>query len=203
MICIYGAGGHGKVALYTLLQSGKSVDYFIDDKAEGELANTPIILPQALQHLTSYTIHFALGNNAIRHQLQSKWSSIDIIPETAIHPRTTIYPSATIGIGSLITAGSIIGPDTKVGDGCIVNHNAVIDHDCLIADFCHIAPSATLGGGVSLGKQCLVGAGATILPYLTIGHHVTIGAGAVVTHSLPDYVTVVGCPARPKQPQKL
>lgn len=198
MIYIYGAGGHGKVAFHTLTQSGTKVQNFIDDKARGELCGISILSPPQFQGLYPYAIHFAIGNNAIRSRLQSKWHSVGILPETAIHPRATVYPSANIGLGSLITAGSIIGPDTRIGEGCIVNHNAVIDHDCVIGDFCHIAPAATLGGGVTLGRECLIGAGATILPYLTIGHNVTVGAGAVVTKNLPDNVTVVGCPARSK-----
>ena len=198
MIYIYGAGGHGKVAFHTLTQSGTKVENFIDDKAHGELCGITILSPPQIQDLYPYAIHFAIGNNAIRSRLQSEWNRLGIPAETAIHPRATIYPGAKIGAGSLITAGTIIGPDTQLGDGCIINHNAVVDHDCVIGDFCHIAPAATLGGGVTLGRECLIGAGATILPYLTIGHNVTVGAGAVVTKNLPDNVTVVGCPARPK-----
>ncbi|WGZ91684.1 MAG: acetyltransferase [Candidatus Thiocaldithrix dubininis] len=197
-IYIYGAGGHGKVAFHTLTQSGKQVESFIDDKPRGELCGITILSPPQIQDAHPYTIHFAIGNNAIRSRLQNAWSNVGILPETAIHPRATIYPSAQIGLGSLITAASIIGPDTRLGDGCIINHNAVVDHDCVIGDFSHIAPAATLGGGVTIGRECLIGAGATILPYLTIGNNVTVGAGAVVTKNLPDNITVMGCPAQIK-----
>lgn len=198
MIYIYGAGGHGKVVFYTLTQSGKQVQNFIDDKARGLLCDLQILSPLKLQNLLSYTVHFAIGNNTIRSRLQIEWCRLGVSAETAIHPHATVYPHTKVGAGSLITAGSIIGPDVQLGNGCIINHNAVIDHDCIIGDFCHIAPSATLGGGVVLGRECLIGAGATILPYLTIGQNVTVGAGAVVTHNLPNNITVVGCPARPK-----
>lgn len=198
MIYIYGAGGHGKVVFHTLTQSGKQVQNFVDDKAQGFLCGLQILSPLKLQDSPPYVIHFAIGNNIIRGRLQIEWYGLGVSAETAIHPRATVYPHVKVGAGSLITAGSIIGPDVQLGNGCIINHNAVVDHDCIIGDFCHIAPSATLGGGVVLGRECLVGAGATILPYLTIGQNVTVGAGAVVTHNLPDNITVVGCPARPK-----
>jgi sugar O-acyltransferase (sialic acid O-acetyltransferase NeuD family) len=197
LVYIYGAGGHGKVALHTLIQQKKSVEAFIDDTASGQLCNFPILSPTKIQDLYPYSIHFAIGNNSIRQRLQTEWLHLGIIAETAIHPQATIYPGATIGLGSLITVGCIIGPDTQIGTGCIVNHRATIDHDCNIGEFCHIAPAATLGGGVTIGTQCLIGAGATILPYLSIGNNVTVGAGAVVTYNLPDNVTVIGCPARP------
>lgn len=199
MICIYGAGGHGKVALHTLTQSGKQVRNFIDDDASGQLCGIPIISLShtQLQKLRPDSVHFAIGNNAIRSHLQTHLHNMGILSETAIHPHSIVYSSASIGLGSLVAAGSIIGPDTHIGDGCIINHNAVVDHDCIIGNFCHIAPAATLGGNISIGEQCLIGAGATILPFLTIGRNVTVGAGAVVTRSLPDNCTVVGCPAQP------
>ncbi len=196
MIYLYGAGGHGKVAFYTLTQSGKTVTNFIDDKVHGELCGVRVLSPPEIQDLYPYAIHFAIGNNAIRSRLQSTWRSVGILPETAIHPNATVYPTVNVGVGSLITAGSVIGPDTNIGEGCIINHNTVVDHDCTIGDFCHIAPSATIGGGVTIGEECLIGANATVLPYLNIGNYVTVGAGAVVTHDLPDNITVIGCPAR-------
>lgn len=197
MIYLYGAGGHGKVAFHTLIQQKKRVIAFLDDNAHGSLCGLPILSPRGLQNLHNYSIHFAIGDNKIRQRLQNEWLHLGVVAETVIHPQALIYSGATIGTGSLITAGSIIGPDTHIGTGCVINHHATVDHDCNIGEFCHIAPAATLGGGVTIGSQCLIGAGATILPYLTLGNNVTVGAGAVVTHDLPDNVTVVGCPAHP------
>jgi len=193
---IYGAGGHGKVVFHTFASRGRVISAFIDDKAGGQLCDVPILSPIEVEDFFPCSVHFAIGNNRIRHHLQITWHKPEVVAETALHLRATIYPSATIGLGSLIAAGVIVGPDAKIGEGCIINHNATIEHDCVIGDFCHIAPAATLSGGVTLGAQCLVGAGATILPYLVIGDFVTIGAGAVITHNLPDGVTVMGCPAR-------
>lgn len=194
---IYGASGHGKVVFHTFSSCSKKVTAFIDDSANRNFCGLAVISPSVIQDIQPYSIHFAVGDNTIRHHLQTKWRDLGIMAETATHPSSYVYQTSNIGTGSLLAAGSIIGPDSLIGSGCIINHNAVVDHDCNIGSFCHIAPSATLGGGVTLGTQCLVGANATILPNLTIGNHVTIGVGAVVTHNLPDGITVVGCPARP------
>lgn len=193
---IYGAGGHGKVVFHTFASGGKLIQAFIDDKANRTLCDVPVLSPSDMRVVFPCSVHFAIGNNPIRHHLQTTWQRRGATAETALHREATIYPTATIGAGSLVAAGVVVGPDAKIGEGCIVNHNATVEHDCVIGDFCHIAPAATLCGGVTLGTQCLVGAGATILPYLVIGDFVTIGAGAVITDNLPDGVTVIGCPAR-------
>lgn len=187
---IYGAGGHGKVVFHTFTSMGKTITAFLDDKPTHEQrCGLPILTPADIQDLSTYTIHFAIGNNRIRHALQTAWQQRGISAATAIHPRATCYPSATVGTGSLLTAGSITGPDAVIGAGCILNHNSVVEHDSVIGDFCHIAQCAVVSGGVRLGTQCFVGAGAVILPYLTIGNHVTIAAGATVTQDLPNNST--------------
>ena len=196
---IYGAGGHGKVAFHSALQIQKfQLIAFLDDTAEGTLCGIPIVKPQSVFELEdTISVHFAIGNNKVRDRLQKSFDNLKIHAATIIHPLAHLYPGTTVGSGTLITVGTIVGPDVTLGQGCILNHHSVIDHDCQIGEFCHIAPSATLGGGVKIGSHCFIGAGATILPYLTLGDNVTVGAGAVVTRSLPDNITVIGCPAKP------
>jgi acetyltransferase-like isoleucine patch superfamily enzyme len=41
-----------------------------------------------------------------------------------------------------------------------------------------------------------VGMNASLLPGITVGAHAIVGAGSVVTHDVPDYAVVAGCPAR-------
>jgi maltose O-acetyltransferase len=56
---------------------------------------------------------------------------------------------------------------------------------------------------VVIGDSAFVGAGAVALPGTRIGVGAVVGAGSVVTHNVPDGVTVAGNPARmlkPKQP---
>lgn len=195
---IYGAGGQGNVAFYTLSSQGREVAGFIDDKAQGNVCGVPVLNFQMLPFPYSCTIHVAIGNDEIRQKKQAELLKLGILPETAIHERSVIYPSAQIGVGSLISAGAIVGPNALIGKGCIINHNAVVDHDCIVSDFSHIAPSVTLGGGVRVGALCLIGAGAIVLPGLHIGNRVIVGAGAVVVNDIPDGLVVIGNPSRPK-----
>ncbi len=49
---------------------------------------------------------------------------------------------------------------------------------------------------ITIGNDVWVGGSASILPGVTLGNNVIVGAGAVVTHSFPDNVIVVGNPAK-------
>lgn len=192
-VFIYGAGGHGKVALFALLAEGAIVAGFLDDKVRGEFCGLPVFSPS---EAAGNPIHFAIGDNLIRQRLQEAWCGRGYVARTIINPLACVYSGAQVGCGSLILPHAVLGPDARIGDGCIVNHNAVIDHDCVVGAFCHVAPGAILGGGVQVGETCLIGAGSVILPGIVIGNSAVIGAGAVVTRDVADGGVVVGNPAR-------
>ena len=52
------------------------------------------------------------------------------------------------------------------------------------------------GKPITIGEDCWFGGSCIVLPGVTIGRGVTVGAGSVVTKDVPDYVVVVGNPAR-------
>ena len=45
-------------------------------------------------------------------------------------------------------------------------------------------------------KGASIGGGAIIMPDIEVGQYAMVGAGAVVTKNIPEYVVVVGNPAR-------
>lgn len=196
-VFIYGAGGHGKVALSALIAEGACATGFLDDTVRGEFCGLQVFASDEALASAGRSIHFAIGDNPTRQKLQSGWCSRGHVARTIIHPSACVYPGVQPGFGSLILPHAIVGPDAWLGEGCIVNHNAVIDHDCVVGAFCHIAPGAILGGGVRIGNACLIGAGAVVLPGIAIGNNAIVGAGAVVTQDLPDGAVVAGSPARP------
>jgi len=53
-----------------------------------------------------------------------------------------------------------------------------------------------LGKPIVVGEDCWLGGNCIILAGVTIGRGVTVGAGSVVTKDVPDFVVVVGNPAR-------
>ena len=48
-----------------------------------------------------------------------------------------------------------------------------------------------------IGHDTWIGHGAIVKPEIRIGHGAIVAAGAVVTHDVPDWMIVAGCPARP------
>ncbi len=191
---IYGAGGHGKVVLDAMQQSGLLCDGFVDDRSIDQWVTIPVFSSALLNQQTDICVQLAIGNCAIRQKITDGLIGVQFF--SVQHPSAILSLSADIGIGSFLAAGAIIGPDVKVGKHCIINHQAIVDHDCSVGNFCHIAPHASLGGGVKVGEGVLIGAGAVILPNITIGDYATVGAGSIVINDIASGMTVLGNPAR-------
>lgn len=200
MIHLIGAGGHARVVLDALLESGtnKSGIAARADTPAPDLLGLPVETPSIAPSLDGLSFHVAIGAAGTRERLHVEADAVGGTALTVIHPAAAVSRFATIGDGSFVAAGAVIGPGAVVGRGVIVNHGAVVDHDCVVGAFSHIAPNASLGGGVIVGARCLIGAGAVVLPGTAIGDDVTIGAGAVVTRDVASDQTWTGVPAAPK-----
>jgi acetyltransferase-like isoleucine patch superfamily enzyme len=85
-----------------------------------------------------------------------------------------------------------------IGRHVCVHHNCVIGHDCQMSDFATVLPTASVSGDTALGEACLVGSGAVVREKVRIGANAVVGAGAIVLEDVPNGVTVLGAPARPR-----
>lgn len=110
----------------------------------------------------------------------------------------------SIGAYSEIGRFTVLGDSVRIGYGCFlptrtqVGNRVFIGPRVVMADdrwpevnnpHYHAEPPI-------LDDDCAIGAGAVILPGVRIGRGALVGAGAVVTHSVAPYETVVGNPAR-------
>ena len=121
-----------------------------------------------------------------------------------------------------IMTGSKIGNHCNLGQNVVVSPSVVIGNNVKIQNNVSIYTGVELEDDVFCGpsmvftnvinprshierkheyrrtlvrKGASIGANATVVCGVTIGQYAFIGAGAVVTHDVPDYALVVGCPA--------
>ncbi len=192
--CIYGASGHSKVIVEILEKSDCIIKGLYDDNPEKKsLFNYSVSNQTSMLMLQNVNWIIGIGNNAIRKKIVDR-NTLNF--GIAIDKSSNISKRVQIGKGSIVMPGVSINSSVIIGEHAIINTNSSIDHDCIIGDYTHISPNATLCGAVIVGEGTHIGAGAVIIPGIKIGNWSNIGAGAVIIKDVPDFVTVVGNPAR-------
>ena len=98
-----------------------------------------------------------------------------------------------IGINASIGGNVTIGKNVMMGPECIIYTK---NHEFTRTDIPMCKQGFQEEKPVTIGDDVWIGARVTILPGVNIGNGVIIGAGAVVAKDIPDYVVVVGNPAK-------
>ena len=201
-VIVLGAGGHAKVVIELLHESGYQVDFCVGE--EGSPKNClgiPVLLgEQNLIRLRDdgYVFAFpAIGSNFVRERAAIHAVSLGYELVNAISHRAVVSPSAALGVGIAIMGGVIINAECKIENLTIINTGTTVDHGCHIGDCAHIAPQCALAGDVKVGRRVFLGIGTIVIPNIKIGDDATTGAGSVVISNLPASTTVVGHPAKP------
>ena len=107
------------------------------------------------------------------------------------------YHSLSLKLGFTI-------PTDCIGAGLQLVHygSIVISEQCRIGENCRIHSGVNIGAtsgealAPRIGNNVYIGPGAKLIGNIQIGDNVVIGANAVVTHDVPDNVTVGGIPAK-------
>ncbi|HZU86776.1 MAG TPA: NeuD/PglB/VioB family sugar acetyltransferase [Anaerolineaceae bacterium] len=197
-IFILGGGGHAKMCLDILAQTGEFEVVGILDgglAASSQVLGVPVLgadNAEEMARLYEQGVHLAVngvgaaGNHPYRSEVYARLRQAGFSLPNLIHPCAVVEPSATLGEGNQIMAGAVVGSDVHIGNNCIVNSNAVISHDSHLADNVHIAPGALLAGNVQVGADTLVGMGVTLFLGLRIGSRVIIANGLNVFKDVPD-----------------
>jgi len=201
-LCIWGAGGHGRV-VFDCAAASYSEIAFIDDGdgvCGSEMRGRFVQNPEtwlAQNRMSDCSVVIAIGDNRVRAARFESAAAHGFALATVVHPSAVISPFARIGAGTVVMPGAIVNCGASIGRNCIINSGAVVEHDCEIGDHAHISPRAALGGRATVGAYAHVGIGAIVLPGATVGSGAIVGAGAVVLKTVLDGTTVAGVPARP------
>ena len=201
-VLLVGAGGHARVCLEALRDSGAEVIAALSSDRSAvpglglEVIGLDTQFAEFAEELGADGGFVAIGDNRVRARFAALIAGTGMSLPAARSRSAIVAADVTVGDGSLILPGAVINAATQVGDGTIVNTNASVDHDCIVGDFVHIAPGTAIGGGVTIEADAMIGIGATVIPGITIGEGAMVGAGAVVIRDVPAGATVVGNPAR-------
>lgn len=202
---IYGASGHAK-EIYDLViemdPEGKKWDeiIFVDDTKDAGVFRDCKCIPfeQLCREYSAEEIEFCIGvgEPKLKEILFNKVDKAGYPITNIIYPKSYISPSVKMGRGIIIKRKVSISSDTIIKDNVCILSNVTIGHDVVIEKHCQIASNAFIGGHVHFGEKSYLGTGAMIREEINIGEGVIVSMGAVVLKSVPDYVTVMGNPAR-------
>lgn len=206
-VIIFGAGGFGREVLEILKDQNKVFETwdilgFIDDTLPvGQHVNGFPILGNmdwfSNNHNNAGCL-VAIGDPLIKWKIIEELEKYGVNFVNAIHPSVIMSDSVELGKNVIICAGCILTVNIKIGSHVILNLNSTVGHDVIIEDYCSIMPSVKINGNVLLKKGVYIGSGATIIQHINIGELSTIGAGAVVVRDIPNGVTAIGIPAKPR-----
>ncbi|WP_096141421.1 hypothetical protein [Shewanella algae] len=148
-VVVYGMGGHGKVLIDLVHDSGLKILGVFDDKLKkGSVVKGYKVLG-GISELIEYKVQcdnviLGIGSNNARKDVYLKLKLALFNFPVLVHSSSIISPLTVIDEGSVVLPGVVISNEVTIGTGCIVNANATIDHNSTVGSFCHIGLSSVV-----------------------------------------------------------
>jgi len=201
---IYGASGFGKEVLPLAKEQfgSESKIVFVDDgDIPNELLGCDILNFEQFVNLEGQKkVTIAIANSKIREKLILKCleNGVEIFDVKASN--VVVLENVKMDDGSILCPFVTLTSDITIGKSFQANIYSYVAHDCVIGDYVTFAPAVKCNGNVHIGDHAYIGTGAIIHQGkpnrpLKIGKGAVVAAGAVVTKSVPDGMTVFGSPA--------
>lgn len=202
-ILLLGGGGHGRVVLDAMLESGLHVSGILDPRLKVGATFLGVAVvggDERLNQVEPTEVVLANGLGAspdvrTRKQLFESLKARNFSFCAVRHSSAVIAQECSLGEGSQIMAATVLQNRVRIEGNAVINTRASVDHDCVVGAHSFVSPGAVLCGGVWVADAVFIGAAAVLLPGIRIGSYAVVGAGAVVTKDVPEGWIVAGNPA--------
>jgi serine O-acetyltransferase len=140
------------------------------------------------------TVCFNLGLHAVLFYRLGRWLHLHRLGPLAV---LSSYVSSII-TGAQISPRAAIGPGLRLyhPQGMTIGAGAILGSGCTLAHGNMVGTFGDTDDRPVIGDRLNAATGAKILGLITVGDNVRVGPNAVVIHSIPSGVTVLGNPAR-------
>lgn len=213
---VYGAGGFGREVAWLIDRLVESfgdgqpsgVVAFADDseKKGAGLRGVPILpIDAAIKCYPAAGVVITVGDGSARRKMAERVKGLGAQCPSIIDPRAELdRDTVKMGDGCIVCAGSTLTVDITLGNQVHINLDCTIGHDAVLEDFVTLAPGVHVSGCVRIEEGAYIGTGASIIngsrdKHLVVGRGAVVGAQACVVRDVPNGVTVVGVPAKPRE----
>lgn len=124
----------------------------------------------------------------------------------SIRERCIIGRATVVGRGVMLECGVNIGSQAMIATQTFICEETIVEDKVFIGARVACAQGLRMNFGRSISSDdqaprfrygCRVGTGSMIYPHVVIGREAVVGGGAVVMEDVPEFLIVMGNPARP------